>query len=186
MKKLILSIIVVACCMSHVNAQLRFGVKGGVILDNFSFKDKTTEASKLSLKNSTGWQAGVLLQVKVPVIGIGVQPEVLYTMHKAKVNDSDNTIGYLEVPVNLQWGLSLPLLRPYVEIGPYFGYALNIKGDELKDKVEKTDWGIGFGVGLDVWKLQAGARYTLGLQDVGVKDLDMKNRSFRVSLGLLF
>jgi len=188
MKKIILSMMVVACSLSPINAQFHFGIKGGVTFDNFSYKDDKKE---LSIDRATGWQAGVLLQVKVPVIGIGVQPEVLYTVHKAHVTnavgkDEMNSISYVEVPINLQWGPSIPLLRPYVEVGPYFGYAVSIKGDELKDRIEKTDWGIGVGIGLEVWKFQLGARYTWGLQDVGMKDFEMKNKSLRLSLGILF
>ena len=190
MKKIILSIVVMACFLSQINAQVRFGVKGGLNFDNFNCKDVKNE---LKIGNSTGWQAGVLLQVKVPVIGIGVQPELLYTVRNAKMpvsqaigKDVVNTISYLEVPINLQWGPDLLLLHPYLMVGPYFSYTLNIKGDELKDKIDKLDWGIGLGAGLDIRKLQFGARYTWGLQDVGVKDFEMKTNSFKVSLGFLF
>ena len=189
MKKIILSIMVVAFYLSPINAQFHFGIKGGATFDNFSYKDDKKE---LSIDRATGWQAGVLMQLKVPVIGIAVQPELLYTVHKAQVTDSggkdkSNSISYVEVPINLQWGPDIPLLRPYIEAGPYFGYAVNIKGDELKDRIDKIDWGIGLGIGLEVWKLQLGARYTWGLQDVSsVKDFEMKNKALRLSLGILF
>ena len=188
MKKIILSVVVVACFLSQTNAQIKFGIKGGVTFDNFNYKDAKEE---LKIGNSTGWQAGALLKVKVPVIGIGIQPELLYTVRKAQVTDgggkdATNTINYLEVPVNLQWGPDLVLLQPYLMFGPYFSYAFNIKGEELKDKLNKSDWGVSLGAGLDVWKLQVAARYSWGLQDVGVKDFKLKTNSFKVSLGILF
>ena len=189
MKKIILSIVVMACFLSQINAQVKFGIKGGVTFDDFNYKNE----NGLKIGNSAGWQAGVLLKVKVPVIGIGVQPELLYTVRNAKVpvhhasgKDGKNTISYLEVPINLQWGPDLLLLHPYLMVGPYFSYALNIKGDELKNKIDKLDWGISLGAGLDIWKLQFGARYSWGLQDVGMKDFELKTNSFKVSLGILF
>jgi len=184
MKKIILSVVVLACFLSQTNAQIKFGIKGGVNFDKFNYTD-------VKSNSTTGWQAGVLLQVKVPGIGIGIQPEALYTVRNMEAynakGSSKNNIHYLEVPVNVQWGLDLVLLRPFLMFGPYFCYAVNIKGDVLKDRINKFDWGIGLGAGLDIWKLQFGARYTWGLQNVSsVKDFDMKSNSFKVSLGYLF
>ena len=186
MKKIILSIMFMAFCMSQINAQFHFGIKGVVPFDHFKYNDRSNL--------SAGWQAGVLFQFKVPVAGIGVQPELLYTVRNASIpvyyasgSDGKNPISYLEVPVNLQWGPDLLLLHPYVSAGPYFGYALSIKGNELKDRIGKLDWGIGLGAGLEVWKFQFEARYTWGLQDVSsVKDFSMKTNSFKLSLGFLF
>ena len=182
MKKIILSIMVMACFMSQIDAQVRFGIKGGVNFD--SFKDAKSE---LSVKNSTGWQAGVLMQIKIPVVEMGVQPELLYTVLNAKVNDASNSIHYFEVPLNVRLGLNLLLVRPYFMGGPYFGYALKLDGKAFKDNIEKFNWGIGLGGGVEIWKFQLDARYAWGLQDVSrVQDFKMKNNSFRLSLGFLF
>jgi len=182
MKKYIIFIMVLACC-SQINAQIHFGIKGGINFDNFKLKD----AKELSISNTTGWQAGVLLQFRVPVIGIGVQPEVLYTVRNAKANDVSNSVSYLEVPLNVQWGLNLAIVRPYLMAGPYFSYAMNFKGDEFKKRLDKFDWGVGLGAGIEIRKIQLGARYQWGLQNVSrVRDFEMKNNSFRLSLAILF
>jgi len=184
MKKFIISIMFMACYMSLINAQVHFGIKGGVNFDNFNLKGAKNE---LTISNSAGWQAGVLLQFKVPVIGIGVQPELLYTVRNAKANEVSNRISYLEVPLNVQWGLNLAILRPYLMAGPYFSYALNFKGNELKDRIEKIDWGVGLGAGVEIRKIQFGARYQWGIQDVShVRDFKIKNNSFRLSMAILF
>ena len=181
MKKIILSVVVMACFLSQINAQVKFGIKGGVNFDSFKYKDAKSNTM-------TGWQAGVLLQVKVPVIGIGIQPEAIYTARiQEQLGGKNQKINYLEIPVNLQWGPSLPLLHPFLMAGPYFAYAVNIKSDALKNTMKNFDWGIGLGAGLDIWKLQFAARYTWGLQNVSsVKDFEQKNNSFKISLGFLF
>ena len=188
MKRRIVLVVMMACCMSQVDAQVRFGIKGGVNFENFSYKNAQEE---LTIDNSVGWQAGALLQFKIPVVEIGVQPELLYTVKKADVKDGvkneSNSIHYFEVPLNVQWGFNLAFIRPYVMAGPYFGYAVEFGGDVFKSHIDRFDWGIGLGAGIELWKLQLGARYSWGLQNVsGVKEFEMKNNTFTLSLALLF
>ena len=183
MKKIVLAILVMACFASRIDAQIRFGLKAGLTSNKFSISNDFYKP-----ENALGWNAGAMLQIKVPIIGIAVQPELLYTVKNADIAGKSNGIGYFEVPINLQWGPDLVLLRPYVLAGPYFGYAVNTNGDKFKkDDIEKTDWGIGLGAGLDVWKLQVTARYAWGMKNVsGVKDFEMKNRTFTLSAGIFF
>ena len=183
MKKIILTMMIVACCISYINAQAHFGIKGGVNFENFKMKNAS---ESLTLDNVVGWQAGILLQAKIPVIGLGVQPELLYTVKKANLDNKSNNIHYFEVPLNVRWGFNLLLVRPYLMGGPYFSYALKTEGTVFNTQINKFDWGIGLGGGVEIWKLQLGARYSWGLQDVGVKEFKMKNNTFTASLGFLF
>ena len=183
MKKIVL-VVMMACCMSQIDAQVRFGIKGGVNFENFNYKNAKEE---LTIDNSIGWQAGALLQFKIPVVGIGVQPELLYTVKKAEVKNESNSIHYFEVPLNVQWGFDLAIIRPYVMAGPYFGYAVQCNGDVFKSHIDKFDWGVGLGAGIELWKLQLGARYSWGLQNVSsMKEFEMKNNTFTLSLALMF
>jgi len=186
MKKIILAIVIMACFVSQINAQINFGIKGGLNFDNFKIDD--AKNANLTIKNASGWQAGALLQIKIPVIGIGIQPEVLYTVKKADINNKENSISYFEVPINFQWGLDLLIIRPFIMFGPYFGYAVNFKGDTFtKENVEKSDWGFGVGGGLDIWKFQLGARYSFGLKNVGLENFkELKNRTLSLSLAYKF
>ena len=182
MKRIILAIAVTACFISQINAQFHFGVKGGI-----NFQQAKLAKTDLAVKNSTGWQAGALLQVKVPGVGLAVQPELLYTASKVSLDGVSNTINYFEVPINVHWGPKLLLVHPYLQAGPYFAYALSSGGEQFKDNINKFDWGIGLGGGVEFWKLQIDARYSWGLQNVsGVKDFEMKNNRFTLSLGFFF
>jgi hypothetical protein len=177
-KKIILISLLTACLTGITNAQFHFGLKGGVNFDRFNYK-----AQDLKLSNSTGWQAGVLMQFKVPLVGIGIQPELLYTVKKTDISGESNKINYFEVPLNVRWSFNLLLMRPYLSAGPYFSYATNFKGNTFKEKVERFDWGIGVGGGIEIWKLQIGLRYGWGLQNIGSDGLELKNKMFTVSLG---
>ena len=184
MKKIILAIAITACFASQVNAQFKFGLKGGVNFENIKIKDAR---SNIKVDNSTGWQAGAAFKVKIPGIGVAVQPELLYTVSKVNLDQEQNGIHYFEVPINLQMGLDLKIIRPYLQAGPYFGYALKSEGDTFKDNINKFDWGIGLGGGLDLWKLQFDLRYSWGLQDVSsVTDFEIKNNRLSLSLAYFF
>jgi len=183
MKQIILAFVIMACFVSHINAQVHFGLKGGVNFVDFRIHDAKTN---LTVDNSTGWQAGALLQLKIPGMGVAFQPELLYTVSKANVGQASNDIHYFDVPLNLQFGLDLVLLRPYLLAGPYFGYALKTDGDNFKDNINKFDWGIGLGGGLEIWKLQLDARYSWGLQNMSMKEFEMKHNRFTLSLAILF
>ena len=204
MKKIILAIVMTAYFVSQINAQVNFGIKGGLNFDKFKidYKDpKGSAAEQFKLANASGWQAGALLQIKIPIIGIGIQPELLYTVKKANLDGKTNSINYFEVPVNFQWGPDLLIVRPFVMFGPYFGYAVSLKGNKFdklkKEQIENFDWGIGVGAGLDIWKFQLGARYSWGMKDVvgDVTDVDdlglenlkqIKNRTLSLSLAYKF
>ena len=186
MKKIILVIALMVGYMSQTDAQIKFGLKAGLNFDKFSPKNARQD---LKFKNSTGWQAGALLKINVPVIGIGVQPELLYTVKKTNVDSKSNSIHYFEIPVNLRWELNLLLIKPFLMGGPYFGYAVNTTGKVFNAddaNIDKTDWGIGLGGGVEVWKLQLGARYSWGLQDVAVKDFKIRNNTFSASVAYFF
>ena len=174
---------VLACCLSQMDAQIHIGIKGGLNFMNFSLKNAGDE---LTFNNSTGWQIGALLQVGIPVVGLGVQPELLYTVKKAKVDDVSSSIHYFEVPLNVQWGFKVLFLRPYVMAGPYFGYAVDFNGDVFNSQIDRFVWGIGLGAGIEFRKLQLGARYSWGLQNVRVRDFELKNNMFTLSLAVLF
>jgi hypothetical protein len=82
-------------------------------------------------------------------------------------------VGYLELPVSVQWGPDLLLFRPFLDVTPFVGYAVNstIKTEALNalEVVTKNDWdgfsmnrfsyGLGLGGGIEVWRLQFICRY---------------------------
>lgn len=170
MKKIVL-ILVAFMFAGSIHAQLRFGVKAGANFSEFNSKEQTLQ------KEGAAWQLGLASQFKIPLVGLGIQPELLYSVNKGK----DNSIGYFTVPVNLRWQfLPIPIIKPVILAGPYFGYAVNFKG--FKD-IKRFDWGIGLGAGVEIWKLQIEGRYNWGLQNIRERDsgFDFKSNVFTLS-----
>ncbi|MDR1584454.1 MAG: PorT family protein [Prevotellaceae bacterium] len=179
MKKILL-IFIALMLTGSIYAQFRFGVKAGANFSKFNTKETTLE------KDGSAWQVGVASQFKIPLIGLGIQPELLYSVNKS----ADNSIGYFTVPINLHWQpLPIPVIKPVILVGPYFGYAVNFRGFKSfdKDNIDRFDWGIGLGGGLEIWKLQIEGRYNWGLQKIKIEDSkSLKNNTFTLSAVYFF
>src|SRR4051812_48983008 len=81
-----------------VNAQVKFGVKGGLDVSNIT---KTNDPN-FSTDYTTGFNAGVTLEI--PIVGpLGVQPEVVYAQkgYKANVTGGEftRTSNFIDIPL---------------------------------------------------------------------------------------
>ncbi|MDR0698511.1 MAG: PorT family protein [Tannerella sp.] len=168
--------------VSTADAQLRFGVKGGVNVAKAKFEKKYFKSG-----NITGFHVGPTLEGMVGQGGIGIETAVLYSQKGFNSDNGKVRNAYMEIPLHLKFKLGLPLVNPYVAVGPYID--IRIAGDKKWD-VSKTTEGIihqiktkSFGAGLDfsagaeVFKnLQLGITYSLGLTDnyetFNVKDIE--------------
>ena len=203
---------------SSASAQGRFGVIGGM---TFS----TAEQQSLNRSTMNRYHVGVTYQLKLP-FGFSIQPALQYHVKGAKLGDvlpgfsstntCDLTVGYLELPVSIQWGPDLLLFRPFLDVTPYIGFGLNNKADAyiegaLPPMTNKNDWsdinrweyGLGVGIGIEIWKFQVIGRYnwnfgSLYSRETAPEEFSMENMmrqafsrgnnlgGFTLSLSLLF
>lgn len=194
MKKIIMAMAILAIS-TGVNAQITFGVKGGVTAANFQGKG-SFEGISVNETSGTkiGFYAGALAEIGVSE-SFFVQPEVLFSMlGGADKEDKDNKLdlAYITVPVLAKYkmeGLSIYL-------GPQIGYLVsaNAKDDEdtedVKDQFKSTDFSAVVGVG---YTLESGlgfdARYQLGLSSVAkesIGNFTQKNNAFSVGIHFMF
>lgn len=198
MKKITTIVILMLLVSASAFSQAKFGVKGGL---NFnSYKDISGSVND-TWSNQTGYHFGVLIQTKVPIIGLGLQPELLFVrkgVENPDVPANSFYLDYLQLPINVQVGLDLLLFRPFIMVSPYISYAIG-KGDMLEDaewdNLNRLDYGYGLGVGVDIWKLQITGKYnwSMGkLQDAtstpinGTTLKNAKIQGFQLSVALLF
>lgn len=196
MKKLLTTLLALVIITAGASAQSRFGVKAGLNFNKVSnLGDLTANAT---LKNKTGFHVGVLYQFRIPFVGLAIQPELLYSQKAQNVNIGHMDYGtasmdFIELPVNIQWGIDLLLFRPFIQVNPFISYAIG-KGDVISDvewdNLNRLDYGVGLGAGVEIWKFQLTGKYSwsLGkLSDTNFEGLDnAKLRGFQVSLALLF
>jgi hypothetical protein len=182
-----------------VNAQIHFGIKGGVNISSVHFS-----SGIVSSDNITGFSIGPMLEIMAPYTGVGVDVAVLYSQKgMGMVNDkpgSDLTTDYIDVPVNFKWKFGIPVIKGYFAAGPYIG--IKVDGEKVWDipnvvggKIETKSFGAGlnFGLGAEVFeRLQVGFTYGLGLTNnySGVGDdnesFGGKQRGWAISAALLF
>lgn len=210
MKKIIM-LAVSMLMAAALSAQVSFGIKGGVNFNSMSDIQLKGTDLKAAFDNRTGFNAGIALQAKlpVPVVSLAIQPELLYTS-KGGILEASSIPGspsanirmdYLQLPVSLQVGLDLMLVRPYVEVVPFVGYAVG-KFNDIQNiewqNLNRFDYGVGLGIGVDIWKFQLSGRYTWSLGKLGdIKDEGIENalesaftsskmRGFELSLAFFF
>jgi hypothetical protein len=182
MKKIIvlLAVLVVAI---NVDAQVKLGIKAGLNVSDMSFSGKKGVGENIDdmFANRTGWLLGMALKVNLP-FHLTLQPELLISTKGSE----HLRLNYIEIPINLQWGISLGKVRPYVELSPYFSYLIG--SNKALDELNSWDGGVGLGAGIDIWKLQISGKYVWGIGKVGdIKDGNtdgsFKNRGIQVSVG---
>ncbi len=191
-------ILVTAFILLSVQGFSQAGIKAGL---NFnSAKDfSLSNFSNASLNNKTGFHVGLLYNFKIPLIGLSIQPELMYAQNKSEfkgeANSGEFKLNTLKAAASVQWGIDLMLLRPFIQVVPFVGYTLDNKTTlkNLEWNVEKVRYGIGLGAGLDIWKLQASCRYNWDLgkiEEFKMPEIGTfkgnKYKTFEVSLAYLF
>ena len=91
MKKLFTLIVLVAATYFAVpaNAQLKFGIKGGLNITDMSLSNDVFETS-----NRTGFFIGPTIKFTLPIVGLGIDASALYDQREGEVNveADDNTL----------------------------------------------------------------------------------------------
>lgn len=184
---LVVSVLIALVCADNVSAQVNCGVIGGA---TFS----TTNVKEFNGSTMTQYHAGLTLRFRLPS-GFSIQPSLLYQVKGAKAAvdgvSFSTEVGYLELPVSFQWGPDLILFRPFLDVTPFAGYGLNNKtksqaGDEIRnswDGANRWEYGVGTGLGLDIWKFQVIARYNWNLRSFSK---EMPFSGVTLSLAFLF
>ncbi len=178
MKKTLLIALAMLCC-AFASAQSHFGVIGGASFSNVSDIKNFTDATK----SVTRYHAGITYQYKF-LAGFAIQPSLMYHCKDARTENLQT--GYLELPVGLQWGPDLILFRPYVEVAPMVGVAVTSQID--KEMLNRLEYGVGVGGGIEIWHLQISARYNWDLNPY-IKSSEGTSGSYRcatLSLAIMF
>ena len=122
----------------------------------------TQKFSEINKSTFTQYHAGLAFKFRLP-IGFAIQPSVLYQVKGTKLTDVQNLgVGYLEVPVSVQWGPDLVICRPFVEAVPFVGFGLNNNVGDIKNNwnnLNRWEYGLGLGAGIDIWRFQINCRY---------------------------
>ena len=196
MKKItatLLAVVAVLCFTGTAAQAEGFLVKGGFNYSNFNPDD---------IGNYSAWFAGIGYQT-YSWNGFALQPELIYRVNGAKFSDAASLrMNYLELPVNVQWGIDLLVAKPYLFVAPFIGCNLAnaitpegyVSNETLRTAVNRIDYGFGAGFGIDIWYLQLTAKYNWMFGPVAnwsafmdsLSGIRINMATFEVSLGLKF
>lgn len=152
-------------------AEGKLGVVGG-------FTSSSLKIKEIDIKKTAGFHAGLTYYQPV-ALGFAVQPSLLYnvkgeTIDAALIN-AKSSLGYLELPVQLQYGIDLIVAKPYLFVEPFVGYALNGKVNDTKFDLSKLktrlEYGLGVGGGIMVLNhLQVSLKYYWNFEDCSLNN----------------
>lgn len=232
MKKTAIVLLMAILFQGFAFAQLKFGVKAGANISNLS--GYTSQDLINDVKGANSYQFGVLAKINLGNF-FSLQPEVLLSMKGAELtNDQSNAAlntlstlmgkdipnslhlktTYLEVPLNIQAGVSLgSLARVYGQVSPYLSYLISDDVDGAEDfyaaykdflsnydgaqPLNSFDYGVGLGAGVELLFLQLSVKYDFSLNefkevagtvlnDVNPLFSSLRHRNLSISLAFLF
>lgn len=188
MKRIFLSVAMVTLLAAGAFAQgISGGLKGGLNLANAIGKDAKDADMKMRIAYHFGGYVNIGFSET-----LSLQPELLYNSVGAKMDeDVALHMNYISVPLNLQYSFG----NFNIHAGPQFGFLMSAKAKadvdgqsaevDMKDFFKSTDLGVNLGLGANFGKLNASARYTMGISKVWdtEEDVDAKNGVIQLSLG---
>lgn len=148
--------------------------------------------------NIAGWHAGISLLVKLPAF-FAIQPAVQFEHSNADIPYANGAsrlnVNALNIPLAVQWGPDLGFCRIFAEAAPFvdINLAAKVADTDIMESMKKAQFGMGAGLGLDIWRIQLKVRYNWGFgnwkqmtESNPFKDLEGKKRGLTVTLAYLF
>lgn len=195
MKRIILLAILIIPMSLVTNAQIKFGIKGGITStsikadDVLKVQDQAT-FDELVVKGTNakiGFQGGIF--TRITVLKLYVQPELLFTSTSAEVEvtqllNDDEVVGGTFIEEQSFRQIDFPIMVGYkfgparFQLGPVG--TIMLSSDPALDKIDEIDnidvkeefngatWGYQVGVGLDILKkLTIDVKYEGSLSKLG-------------------
>lgn len=207
MKKILSLVFIVAAMLyaTSANAQIKFGLKGGLNVTSMSFSEDVFDAS-----NKTGFFVGPMVKVTVPIVGLSFDAAALYDQKEAKVKANGDDYGLtgknvkqqsINIPVNVRYGFGLSsLANAFVFAGPQWGINIGDKNFKWADtasySLKKSNFSVNVGAGVTLLShLQISANYNIAcgktaevnlLNGMGKAIDKSNNNSWQIALGYWF
>ena len=172
MKKFLSLLFVVAALMiaTPSDAQVRFGLKGGLNVSDMSLSKEVLESS-----NRLGFFVGPTLKVTLPLTGLSADISALYNQSESKLDDETITRKYIDVPLNARFGFGIGSLGIFAYAGPQVSFNVgdeefNWTSTESYDntfQLKKSLFSVNVGAGITVSSLQLTANYNISIGKTG-------------------
>ena len=184
MKKILMLLFAAVALSLPSQAQVKFGLKGGLNLTNLSLGESIGN----NLKSREGFHIGPTVKIGLPVTGLSVDASALYDQRSAKVSVTRGVSGAevestlksqsLQVPINIRYAVGLgSVANLFAFAGPQFGFNLGDKNKKILD--DAANWTLrssnvsaNLGIGTTILDhLQITANYNFALGKTGEVEL---------------
>lgn len=189
------AVAIAALAVQPAAAQFRIGPRVGLNVNKLHF-----DKELLGNENRAGFNAGLMAEFTVPVVGIGFDISAMYVRRSAEWAQQQliDKREYIEIPLNLKYKLNIPIvnsiIRPFLTTGPSFSFLTSKKSwTAFRNKSCDVAWNFGLGVEL-LRHLQIAASYGVGMTKAfetigainGSAGIEGKNRYWTVTAAYLF
>lgn len=198
MKKIftLVTLVVALFAANTANAQLKFGLKGGLNITNMSFDSDVANQS-----NQEGFFVGPTVKFSIPVVGLGFDLAALYDQRDAKIKDTTVSQRSINIPLNLRYNIGLgDLASVYLAAGPQFGFNVGSKNIGIVDEVSNfkfkdSNLSVNLGAGVNlISHLEIGFCYNIACGKTGefqvlegvTNAVKAKNNSWQISAAYYF
>ena len=191
-------------------AQFNWGVKAGV-----NIAEKPTNLGELQsvVKGEAGWFIGPMAKATIPVVGIGIEANLLYSQTNTQVGGTDISSQCIDLPVYLHYELSIPAINrffePFIAAGPQWSWNVGdrkfnvdkewiqgvVSGDEYNYTLRGSNLSLNIGLGaVIIDHIQIHANYNMALGSTSdycdaksaFNSIKSKTNTWQVSVGYIF
>ena len=196
-KRLLLIALITATAVLTAAAQVRVGLRAGLTVNRLELN-----RDFMSTGNRAGYTGGLVLDLNIPVVGLGIEASAMYTYRRNHLTSQDLSRTYkrhyIDIPVYARYRLSLPAVQryfaPYIFTGPCFSILFDDDAPMgINNCKTYTSWDIGGGADL-FQHLRLSLSYGLGItrameiidRDYSGQQVDGKDRHWTLSAAWLF
>lgn len=184
--------IVMLLAATSAQAQIKFGLKGGLNVTDMSLSKEVFNAD-----NQAGFFIGPTVKFSLPLIGLGIDASALYDQREAKVKgevgyeeisikERSMKSKYINIPINLRYGIGLGSVASLnFFAGPQFGFNVGKKHQELVDdatwNLKSSAFSVNVGAGVTIAShFELSANYNIACGRTGdVTFEDTVNKVFK-------
>uniref|UniRef100_UPI0040489C3C outer membrane beta-barrel protein n=1 Tax=Polaribacter sp. TaxID=1920175 RepID=UPI0040489C3C len=197
MKKVFI-VLFLAFATQTATAQIQYGIKAGINYNNNGDATFSTAGADLidGAESKSGWHAGLWLRAKLPIFGLYIRPELIYTQVKSEYLYKGTTTDYdfkkIDVPV-LVGTKFLGFANAF--IGPSFQYIIDSDfqfSNLSTDEFSKFSVGMQMGFGVEFGSLGVDVRWERGLSSTEANFVDnntnitVDNRTNQIIFGISY
>ena len=210
MKKIIVLTLMLMFSAAFLQADLLdLGLKFGTSFADVQITatDDSTEASlNENFDPSAGFNFGIYGSINLFKV-VSIQMEIYYLHNVSQLSEVAETTfnykervsDYIEIPVLLKLRLNMPIMKPFVLIGPSFSILtkaekLTLDGawEDIKDQAANVNFSLVFGLGFDFYlfnvRMSLDGRFAMGLSDLEttatVEGMSSRYINLMVALGI--